>query len=199
MNGYADVLNLNNLTMKTGSLLTLDAMLGSLEYDKIALSGTMTGNLNLAPLNIVTDLKADATNNGYAHNEVITPSSNATITVAGQTYTNDKLYEITPSSDSGVLDIGQYDITFEKMYGDSTVADKVYVADGNTIIRSELGTFNGDTILIDGGGYEFRADGTAGMKGVIGRAIIKNLGRVDENGDVIQSAHGSPTITQAEQ
>ena len=109
-NGSADTLELNNFTADGSAGVILDAFLNDGTYDKFNVSGTASGTLNLNALNIITDI-TDPAAQGKARLELFLPDNSPTLTVSGNTYTNNLKYIITPSATAGSIDISSLDLS----------------------------------------------------------------------------------------
>lgn len=192
-NGNADTFNLNNFTGSSNASILIDADLGINKYDKFNVNGTSSGILNLGALNIISDLEANQNNLGDTRIDLFDSAKAPTITVAGNTYTNEYKYYINLSATNGALDIRQYDISDSiiRMSANASFPDKVFTSSTNLEISGNLGSLAGTSLTINGGGFDFNGAGHKLWTVGAGKTLIlNNIGTVDEHGNILSSIHG---------
>ena len=185
-NGVADTLELNDFTANGGEIV-IDLAGADKTHDKFNVSGTAAGNLTIGAINVVSEL-SDPTNSTKI--DLFLPDNSPTLTVSGNTYTNNILYTFTPSATPGAVDIYQTDISNSIYNAVSGTTNGVQFAEmgGNTVMNSQPGTGASGWLFIDGNNYDLDMSGRVFNNHNL-NLVIRNVGLMD--GDtVVNAIHG---------
>lgn len=203
----SDVLEINNLTITPASTATIsiDANLLTETYDKINLSGTATGVLQLANMNILADSELD---NFLV--QFITLESGASVsglTLADYVaYTDDYEYDFSQSTTDGAYNVDRIDLhptTGLNSAIASTAKNRSFNALADETVLYALGDMGGvnSTLTINANNHNINGVGYGGVNVLSGQKLIviganSWNGFVSTNGGAINNV-GTTTIVDS--
>jgi len=183
-NGLAtDVLDLNNFTSTASASMFFDANLSNNQSDKINVSGTASGTLNIAGLNVL----ADGTNATLT----LFSGAIAPTLVSFVTNTADYEYTFTQSATAGIYNVARRATAgINPIVADITSPRSYSATDNTTLAIADLGTMGGagSTLTIFGNNYKIDGAGFAGITALAGQTLnISGVGSLNGDGSVNNS------------
>ena len=177
---------IGNFTSQEGASIFFDANLATGASDSIS-ANTASGTLNIGAINILADGDADTLT---LFTGGIAPNLNAL-----KTFTNDSVYEFSPSATAGVIDVSKIN---NASYGlPEAVADttptRAFSATGDVDINVDLGDMRGtnSTLTIFGNNHNINGNGHSGVGVAMGKTLnIYNVGSMNDDGTVKTSWNG---------
>ena len=177
---------IGNFTSQDGASIFFDANLATGASDSIS-ANTASGTLNIGAINILADGDADTLT---LFTGGIAPDLNAL-----KTFTNDSVYEFSPSATAGVIDVSKINNAsagLPEAVADTTPT-RAFSATGDVDLNVDLGDMRGtnSTLTIFGNNHNINGNGHSGVGVAMGKTLnIYNVGSMNDDGTVKTSWNG---------
>ena len=166
VNNATGNMSLNNFTSASGAAINFDANLSTGASDTIT-ANAASGTLNIGAINIIQD--------GDAKQLTLFANQKSPTLNALRTYTNNYLYDFTPSTTAGVIDVNK---TNNASYGlpeavKDTTTTRAFSATGDVDVNTALGVMGGTnaTLTIFGNGHNINQNGHSGISVQAGNTL----------------------------